>query len=47
MVPARGLIAPEIQRSVVDLPAPFAPIRATTEPSGTDIEIPRSARTAP
>ena len=38
---------PLIERSVVDLPAPFAPIRVTTSPSYTLSEIPLSAWIAP
>src|SRR5215203_1439934 len=36
--------SPEIARSVVVLPAPFAPSRATILPSGTTSERPRSTR---
>ncbi len=42
-VPALGLSILEMARSVVVLPAPLAPIRATTFPSGTSSETPRSA----
>ena len=35
---------PEIARSVVVLPAPFAPSNATILPSGTTIDSPRSTR---
>ena len=38
---------PEIARSVVVLPAPFAPSTATIAPSGTSSETPWSACTAP
>ena len=38
---------PETARRVVVLPAPFAPSTATTDPSGTSSEIPRSACTGP
>ena len=41
------LTVPETERSVVVLPAPFAPSTATTAPSGTASEIPRSASTGP
>src|SRR3954447_23649262 len=34
---------PEMARMVVDLPAPFAPIRATISPSSTVSEMPCSA----
>ena len=42
----RGTI-PEIERSVVDLPAPLAPIRVTISPSWTVSEIPFSASIEP
>ena len=32
MSPPRGTISPEMVRSVVDLPAPFAPMRVTISP---------------
>ena len=38
---------PETARSVVVLPAPFAPSTATTAPSGTSRETPLSACTGP
>ena len=38
---------PESARSSVDLPAPLLPSTATTAPSGTVSETPRSAFTAP
>ena len=41
--PAAGRSNPEITRSVVDFPAPFAPISATISPSATLREIPFSA----
>ena len=41
--PSRGVLRPLIERSVVDLPAPFAPIRVTTSPSLTVSEMPLSA----
>jgi hypothetical protein len=41
--PARGGTRPEIARSVVLLPAPFAPISATSWPALTSSETPRSA----
>ena len=33
IVPARGLSSPEMVRRVVDLPAPFEPMRVTISPS--------------
>jgi hypothetical protein len=47
MSPALGSTRPEMARRVVDLPAPLAPIRVTTVPSGTDSEIPCSAAIPP
>jgi hypothetical protein len=41
------LSIPEIARSVVDFPAPFAPISVAICPSSTERLIPRSAWTAP
>ena len=41
--PARGWLSPLIERSVVDLPAPFAPISVTISPSRTSSEMPLSA----
>ena len=43
IVPWRGWLRPLIDRSVVDLPAPFAPISVTISPSWTSIEMPFSA----
>ena len=43
IVPRRGWLSPLIERSVVDLPAPFAPISVTISPSRTSSEIPFSA----
>ena len=43
IVPRRGWLSPLIERSVVDLPAPFAPISVTISPSCTSIEMPLSA----
>ena len=45
--PWRGWLTPLIERSVVDLPAPLAPISVTTSPSCTFSEIPLSAWIAP
>ena len=45
--PWRGGVSPEIERSVVDLPAPFEPIRVTISPSSTLIEMPFSAAMFP
>jgi hypothetical protein len=47
ILPIRGWLRPLIDRSVVDLPAPFAPIRVTISPSRTSIVIPFSAWIAP
>ena len=41
--PLRGWFSPLIERSVVDLPAPFAPISVTISPSRTSSEMPLSA----
>ncbi len=38
---------PEMVRSVVLLPAPFAPMRVTISPSSMLNEMPRTARMAP
>ena len=43
MVPAVAGSSPEMTRSSVVLPAPFAPITATASPAFTDIEMPNSA----
>ncbi len=45
--PALGGVRPEIARSVVDLPAPFVPIRVTISPSSTVRLIPASASIEP
>ena len=37
--PRRGWFSPLIDRSVVDLPAPFAPMSVTISPSRTSMEI--------
>ena len=42
-VPWRGLMIPEIVRSVVLLPAPFEPISVTISPLSTVSEMPLSA----
>ena len=47
IVPVRGWLSPLIERSVVDLPAPFAPISVTISPSRTSSETPLSAWIAP
>ena len=47
MRPSRGWFRPWIERSVVDLPAPFAPISVTTSPSRTSSEMPLSAWIVP
>ena len=46
-MPSRGWLSPLIERSVVDLPAPFAPISVTISPSRTSIEMPFSASIVP
>jgi len=43
ITPLRGLLRPLMERRVVDLPAPLAPISVTISPSITWIEIPLSA----
>ncbi len=45
--PVLGGVSPEIERSVVDLPAPLEPISVTTSPSSTLNEIPLSASIDP
>ena len=45
--PERAGVRPEIERSVVDLPAPFEPISVTTSPSSTVSETPLSASIEP
>ena len=45
--PWRGRSSPEIVLSVVDLPAPFEPIKATSSPAATRSETPLSARIPP
>ena len=47
IVPCRGRSWPEIVRSVVDLPAPFDPMRVTISPSSTLSVTPRRAWIAP
>jgi hypothetical protein len=47
IVPSRGWFSPLIERSVVDLPAPFEPMSVTISPSRTSIEIPFSAWIVP
>ena len=47
MLPSRGWLRPLIERSVVDLPAPFAPISVTISPSRTSSEMPLSAWIVP
>ena len=47
IVPALAGVRPEIERSVVDLPAPLEPISVTTSPSSTSSETPLSASIAP
>jgi hypothetical protein len=45
--PRRGWLSPLIERSVVDFPAPLAPISVTISPSWTSIEMPLSASMEP
>src|SRR3712207_3267202 len=45
--PAVERTRPEMARSVVDLPAPFAPSTATTPPSDTSMVMSRRAMTGP
>ena len=47
MKPLRGWLRPLIERSVVDFPAPFAPMSVTISPSWTSSETPLSAWIAP
>src|SRR5258706_2798511 len=47
IAPGEGRSSPEIVRSVVVLPAPFEPIRATSSPSATRIDTPWSERMLP
>ena len=46
-LPRAAGVRPEIERSVVDLPAPLEPIRVTTSPSSTVSETPFSASIEP
>jgi hypothetical protein len=45
--PSRGGVRPEIDRSVVDLPAPFEPISVTISPSSTSSDTPFRASMLP
>ncbi len=47
MAPEAVLTSPEMARSVVDLPAPLAPIRVTICPCSTSKEMPFSASMPP
>jgi hypothetical protein len=47
ILPALAGVSPEIERSVVDLPAPLDPISVTTSPSSTSSETPFSASIVP
>src|SRR6202171_6866926 len=47
MVPASVGMIPDIARSSVVLPAPFAPIRAVMLPAAIDRSMPRSTGTSP
>ena len=40
-------VSPEMERRVVDLPAPFEPISVTTSPASTVSEMPFSASIVP
>ena len=46
-MPVFGGLRPEIERSVVDLPAPLEPISVTISPSLTVSEMPLSASIEP
>jgi hypothetical protein len=46
-LPDAAGVSPEIDRSVVDLPAPFEPMIVTTSPSSTVSDTPRRAWIAP
>ena len=46
-MPVLGGLSPEIERSVVDLPAPLEPISVTISPSLTVSEMPLSASIEP
>ena len=47
ILPRLGRLIPWIERSVVDLPAPLAPISVTISPSFTVSEIPLMASIVP
>jgi hypothetical protein len=47
IVPPDAFSSPLTARSVVDLPAPFAPINVTISPGSTAIDTPWSAWIAP
>ncbi len=47
MLPLRGWLSPLIERSVVDFPAPLAPISVTISPARTSSEMPLSASMVP
>ena len=47
IVPWLAGVRPEIERRVVDFPAPLEPISVTTSPSSTVSEIPFSASIEP
>ena len=46
-LPLLGRTVPEMARIVVVLPAPFAPISATTVPAFTSSEVPTSTSLKP
>ena len=47
ILPDRARTSPEIARSVVDFPAPLAPMRVTISPSATSRETPCRASMSP
>ena len=47
IVPSFGGTMPEMERSVVDLPAPLEPMSVTISPSRTSIVMPLSASIEP
>jgi hypothetical protein len=47
IVPVRAGVSPEIERSVVDLPAPLEPMSVTHSPSSTSSETPFNASMLP
>jgi len=47
ILPALAGVRPDIERKVVDFPAPLEPIRVITSPASTDSETSLSASIAP